>query len=138
MHTSSVPARTPVLTATRGATITLVVATIFFVSSQLSTFWATDGRASMPIFPGVGAALAALLLYGPRYWPAIFLGRLLAFVAAGTDLAFTLMLAISAANAAGGVGQPRGCCSAGADSTRRCHACATCCGSASAADSGRR
>ncbi len=99
MPTPSVPPRPSGLTVIRGVTITLIVAAIFYVSSHLSTFWATGGRASTPIFPGSGAALAALLLYGRQYWPTIFLGRLLAFGVADADLGLGLMLAISAANA---------------------------------------
>jgi integral membrane sensor domain MASE1 len=68
----------------RGLAITLSVGTIYFLTAQFGTFWASDGRTGTPIFPGVGAALAALVLYGRGYWPAIFLARVLAFWLAGT------------------------------------------------------
>jgi PAS domain S-box-containing protein len=79
--------------------ITVVVAAVYVVTSHFSTFWATGGRASMPIYPGIGAALAALLLFGRQYWPAIFGARLLAFWLAGSTRQPWLMVAIAGANA---------------------------------------
>ena len=99
MRSASASASALLPVVRRGLPITLVVAAVYFVTSHLSAFWATDGRASVPIFPGVGAALAALLLFGRQYWPAIFLARLLAFWLAGSDRAPWLIAAIAATNA---------------------------------------
>lgn len=84
----------------RGLAITLIVGTVYFLTAQFGTFWASDGRTGTPIFPGVGAALAALVLYGRGYWPAIFVARVLAFWLAGTHRAPWLVPAIAAANTA--------------------------------------
>ena len=99
MSTPSVPEPAPRLALGRGLAITLGVAAVYFLTAHFGTFWATDGRTGTPIFPGVGAALAALLLFGRQYWPAIFVARLLAYWLAGTDRAPWLMPAIAATNA---------------------------------------
>ena len=99
MPTPSVPEPAPPLALGRGLAITLGVAAVYFLTAHFGTFWATDGRAGTPIFPGVGAALAALLLFGRQYWPAILVARLLAYWLAGTDRAPWLMPAIAATNA---------------------------------------
>ena len=120
-----------------GLAITVVVAAIYFVTSHLSAFWATSGRASSPIFPGVGAALAAMILFGRQYWPSIFAARLLAFWLAGSDREPWLMAAIAGANtltAWAGAGGSHD----GAAWIPRSHACATCCGWASAGASAVR
>jgi signal transduction histidine kinase/CheY-like chemotaxis protein len=94
-----------------GVAITVVVAAIYVVTSHFSAFWATGGRASSPIYPGVGAALAAVLLFGRQYWPSIFAARLLAFWFVGSTRQPWLVIAIAGANAltawAGGWGLMR-------------------------------
>jgi signal transduction histidine kinase/CheY-like chemotaxis protein/integral membrane sensor domain MASE1 len=99
MPTSSAPEPAPRFVLSRAVIVTLVVAAVYFLTAHFSAFWATDGRSAIPIFPGVGAALAALLLVGRQYWPAILVARLLAFWIAGTERAPLLMPAIAAANA---------------------------------------
>ncbi|BCS33809.1 hypothetical protein TBR22_A30370 [Luteitalea sp. TBR-22] len=84
----------------RGSALTVVVGVVYLVTAHFSTFWASDGRTGTPIFPGVGAALAALILFGRGYWPAIFMARLLAFWLAGTARTPWLMPAIALANTA--------------------------------------
>jgi PAS domain S-box-containing protein len=83
----------------RAAVIVVAMAMVYYLSSHLGTFWLTAGRASSPIFPGTGAALAALVLAGRGYWPAIFVGRLLAFVISGSAQPFGVWLAVAAGNA---------------------------------------
>ncbi|MCC6164742.1 MAG: MASE1 domain-containing protein [Acidobacteria bacterium] len=83
----------------QAAAITLVVAAVYVVSIRFSAFWASDGQAGTPIFPGVGAALGCLLLFGRQYWPAILLGRVIAFAFDETWRGAPLALAISSTNA---------------------------------------
>jgi integral membrane sensor domain MASE1 len=83
----------------RAAVIALAMAMVYYLSSHLGTFWLTAGRASSPIFPGTGAALAALVLAGRGYWPAVFAGRLLAFAISSSTQPFGVWLAVSAGNA---------------------------------------
>jgi PAS domain S-box-containing protein len=99
MSSSSAPASVQLATMRRGVMITLVVAAVYFVSAHLGTFWTTAGRTSSPIFPGVGTALAVLLLYGRHYWPTILVGRLLAFWLADAEQSTALMVAIAGGNA---------------------------------------
>ncbi|HTU99774.1 MAG TPA: ATP-binding protein [Luteitalea sp.] len=89
------PSRTVLL---RASVITVTLALVFFLSSHLGTFWITSGRTSSPIFPGTGAALAALLLAGRRYWPAVVASRLLAFWIASSTQPPVVWLAVAAAN----------------------------------------
>ena len=100
MPTPPVPEQAPRFVITRAVAVTVIVAAVYFLSAHFSAFWATDGRSSTPIFPGVGAALAALLLAGRQYWPAILLGRMVAFWVSGSDRDPLMMLVVSAANAA--------------------------------------
>ena len=83
----------------RAAAIVLAMAMVYYLSSHLGTFWLTGGRVSSPIFPGTGAALAALVLAGRGYWPAVLIGRLLAFVISGSSQPFGVWLAVAAGNA---------------------------------------
>ena len=82
-----------------GLGLTAIMALVYFSSSHLGTFWATDGRESSPIFPGTGAALAVLILSGRQYWPAVVAGRLLAFALAGESWHAWLLLGVAAGNA---------------------------------------
>ncbi len=88
----------------RGVALTALMALVFYASAHLSTFWTSGGRSSSWLYPGAGGALAALILVGPRYWPAVALGRLLAFLFAGTTLTLPVMIAVSAANALAAAG----------------------------------
>lgn len=83
----------------RGLAATLIIGVVFFVSAHLGSFWTTAGRTASPIFPGTGGALTLLLLIGRQYWPAIVIGRLLAFWAAATGRPFWLLVAVAGANA---------------------------------------
>lgn len=62
-----------------GATLWLAIATLaglYFVSSWLGLQLAFEHRASTLIWPPSGLALAALLVFGVRLWPGVFLGAL--------------------------------------------------------------
>ncbi len=83
----------------RGAAATALLALVFYASTALSTFWTSGGRSSSALYPGAGGALAALILLGPRYWPAVAAGRFLAFLIVSSTQPLPVMIGVSAANA---------------------------------------
>src|SRR5256886_9047470 len=72
--------RTP-WTALRWLARALALAAVYFVVAKIGLRYATIGPSISPVWPPTGLAVAALVLLGPRYWPAILLG---AFVANAT------------------------------------------------------
>jgi PAS domain S-box-containing protein len=50
-------------------------------------------RASAPLWPPAGIAIASLLLLGPRFWPGVAVGVLLAFLGSGTETVSAIALA---------------------------------------------
>jgi two-component sensor histidine kinase len=54
------------------------VAAIYFVVAKLGLAWASVHPSATPIWPPTGFALAAVLLFGFRIWPAIFVAALFA------------------------------------------------------------
>ena len=61
--------------------------------------WARVGGAGSAVWPAFGVALAGLLLWGWRVWPAIFAGRLVAGILTGSVQPLWAEVAIAAANA---------------------------------------
>ena len=49
----------------------------YFVAGKLGLILAFLHVSASPVWPPTGLALAALLLFGIRFWPAIFLGAFL-------------------------------------------------------------
>ena len=65
----------------------LVVSGAYFVLAKLGLRLASINPSASPIWPPTGLALAAVLLGGPRLWPAIFIGAFAANVTtAGTEV----------------------------------------------------
>jgi PAS domain S-box-containing protein len=62
--------------------------------------WARVGGAGSAVWPAFGISLAGLLLGGWRLWPAIFAGRLVAGLLAGSEQPLWAEVAIAGANAA--------------------------------------
>ncbi|HEY6122530.1 MAG TPA: PAS domain S-box protein [Pyrinomonadaceae bacterium] len=58
--------------------IILAVAAIYFGSAKLGLSFAFIHSSVSPIWPPTGVALAAVLLFGNRVWPGIFLGAFIA------------------------------------------------------------
>ncbi len=56
----------------------LALAAGYFVVAKIGLRYATIGPSISPVWPPTGLAVAALVLLGPRYWPAILLGAFLA------------------------------------------------------------
>src|SRR5947208_4776270 len=69
--------RTP-WTALRWLARALALAAVYFVVAKIGLRYATIGPSISPVWPPTGLAVAALVLLGPRYWPAILLGAFLA------------------------------------------------------------
>jgi Osmosensitive K+ channel histidine kinase len=57
------------------------LAVIYFIAGKLGLMLASLHASASPVWPAAGMALAALLLFGYRMWPAIFVG---AFLVNGT------------------------------------------------------
>jgi signal transduction histidine kinase/CheY-like chemotaxis protein len=56
----------------------VAVAALYFAAAKLGLSMASVARQVSPVWPPTGIALAAVLLCGPRVWPGIALGALLA------------------------------------------------------------
>ncbi len=54
--------------------VPLLLAVVYFVAGKLGLSLARDHPSASVVWPPTGIAIAALLLYGPRVWPAIFAG----------------------------------------------------------------
>src|SRR5437762_945343 len=52
----------------------------YFVVAKLGLRYATIGPSISPVWPPTGLAIAALVLFGLRYWPAVLAGAFLANV----------------------------------------------------------
>src|SRR5436189_2604003 len=62
----------------RQALIIFVVAAVYFGAAKLGLSFAFVHSSVSPIWPPAGIAIAAVLLFGNRVWPGIFLGALIA------------------------------------------------------------
>src|SRR5438477_13143153 len=69
------------LTTLRWLARAVALAAAYFVVAKIGLRYATIGPSISPVWPPTGLSVAALVLLGPRYWPAILLG---AFVANAT------------------------------------------------------
>ena len=78
-----------------------VIGGVYFVLAKLSLQLASINPSATPIWPPTGYAIAALLLFGYRVWPAILLGSVLAN--ATTSGTFFTSSAIALGNSAEGL-----------------------------------
>jgi PAS domain S-box-containing protein len=77
--------------------VALMIAYSLF--SVLGLRWGFVRGAASPVWPAAGVALAGLMLGGIRLWPAVFCGRLTAFLIIGSDLPAGAQIAIASGNA---------------------------------------
>src|SRR6266436_5221297 len=70
--------RETALTGLRSLARGLALAAAYFVVAKIGLRYATIGPSISPVWPPTGLAVAALVLLGPGYWPAILLGAFLA------------------------------------------------------------
>ncbi len=61
----------------RTALTAVILAAVYFLAGKLSLKLASLHASASPVWPPAGIALAALLLFGFRLWPAIFIGAFL-------------------------------------------------------------
>ena len=86
------------MTTLRWLARALALAAAYFVVAKIGLRYATIGPSISPVWPPTGLAVAALVLLGPGYWPAILLG---AFVAnATTSIPILAAAGIACGNAA--------------------------------------
>jgi PAS domain S-box-containing protein len=83
----------------------LAVALIYFLTARFSLLLQFDNSNSSPVWPPSGIALAALIIFGRKFWPAIFIGafsaNLVAFISnnvAGVPTAIATSLCIATGN----------------------------------------
>src|SRR6266704_1933408 len=86
------------LTTLRWLARALALAAAYFVVAKIGLRYATIGPSISPVWPPTGLAVAALVLLGPRYWPAILLGAFLAN--ATTSIPLLAAAGIACGNAA--------------------------------------
>src|SRR5438067_1162219 len=70
--------RRTALTGLRWLARALALAAAYFLVAKIGLRYATIGPSISPVWPPTGVAVAALVLLGPGYWPAILLGAFLA------------------------------------------------------------
>lgn len=81
----------------RWTTRAIALTAVYVVVAKLGLRYATIGPSISPVWPPTGLALAALVLLGVQYWPAILVG---AFVAnATTPIPLLAALGIACGNA---------------------------------------
>ena len=56
------------------AGLIVAVSLVYFAAGKLGLYFASFNASSSPVWPPAGIAFAALLLFGFRIWPAVFLG----------------------------------------------------------------
>ena len=76
----------------------VLLTAVYFVVAKLGLRYATIGPSISPVWPPTGLAIAALVLFGLRYWPAVLLGAFLAN--ATTDIPLLAAIGIATGNAA--------------------------------------
>ncbi len=74
-----------------------VLTLIYFVAGYLSLKLAIVNPSASPVWPPAGIALAALLVFGYRVWPAIFIGAFLVNITTAGN--FFTSLGIASGNA---------------------------------------
>jgi len=70
-----------------------VVAIIYFIGGKVGLMLASLHASASPVWPSAGIALAAILLFGYRIWPAIFIGAFLVNVTTAGNAATSLAIA---------------------------------------------
>jgi signal transduction histidine kinase len=68
------------------ALIVAVVAAAYFGGAKLGLSLAVAHGVITPVWPPTGIAIAALLLFGPRYWPAVAIGALAGNATSGVSI----------------------------------------------------
>src|SRR5215213_6310834 len=72
----------------------LVVAVVYFVGAELGLSLASLHENVTPVWPPTGIAIAALLIFGRRVWPGVFVGALAANLPTSLPAGFAVAIAI--------------------------------------------
>src|SRR6266513_4456268 len=70
-----------------------ILAVIYFIAGKLALTLASLHASASPVWPPAGIALAVLLLFGYRTWPAIFLGAFLVNYTTAGNIATSIGIA---------------------------------------------
>ena len=98
------PHGSPALRLPYGAVLAIVAAAYLALGWTAFNFGEqVDYAYKAVLWPPVGVGIAALLTWGPRIWPAIFLGELTAHVLLGVPRALATDLAVAGGSTAGAV-----------------------------------
>ena len=84
--------RSPILLIAR----ILLLAVVYFIGAELGLSLASLHKNVTPVWPPTGIAIAALLIYGRRLWPGVFIGAFV--VNALTDISLGSALGIAIGN----------------------------------------
>src|ERR1051326_464129 len=71
----------------------LIVAVVYFAGAELGLSLASLHQNVTPVWPPTGIAIAAVLIFGPRVLPGIFLGALVANLYTNLPIPFTFGIA---------------------------------------------
>jgi len=72
----------------------VVVAAVYFGGAKLGLNLAVGHGVITPVWPPTGIAIAALLLLGPRYWPAVSIGALAGNATSGVSIWVAAAIAV--------------------------------------------
>src|SRR5881396_2623817 len=70
-----------------------ILAIIYFIAGKLGLMLASLHASASPVWPSAGIALAAMLLFGYRVWPAIFVGAFLVNLTTAGNVATSFAIA---------------------------------------------
>jgi PAS domain S-box-containing protein len=73
--------------------LSLIVAIVYFAGAELGLSLASLHENVTPVWPPTGIAIAALLIFGPRVLPGVFLGALAANLSTSLPIPFTFGIA---------------------------------------------
>src|SRR5947209_5805352 len=71
----------------------ILFAAVYYWAARLGLTFSWVAQPVSLLWPPSGLALAAILVFGNRFWPGIFLGAFLANLSAGGPLLFVLLAA---------------------------------------------
>jgi integral membrane sensor domain MASE1 len=73
--------------------LNLLVAIVYFAGAELGLSLATLHRNVTPVWPPTGIAISALLIFGRRVWPGVFIGALAANLPTSISVASAVSIA---------------------------------------------
>jgi len=76
--------------------LSLIIAVVYFASAELGLSLASLHENVTPVWPATGVAIAALLIFGRRVWPGVFVGALAANLL--THISFAPSIGIATGN----------------------------------------